>query len=56
MLKTEAEGNVLKYVTEAECRKQRSNLRMMTNRRLYYPLLLLLNSANRGEEFRILLV
>ncbi|WP_155809357.1 hypothetical protein [Porphyromonas macacae] len=48
---------MLKYVTEAECRKQRSNLRMMTNRRLYYPLpLLLLNSANRGEEFRILLV
>ncbi|ERJ86615.1 hypothetical protein HMPREF1989_01108 [Porphyromonas gingivalis F0566] len=30
--KTESERNVLKYVTEAECRKQRSKLLIMTRR------------------------
>lgn len=29
--KIEAEERVLEYVTEAECHKERSNLRMMTN-------------------------
>ncbi|WP_255314809.1 hypothetical protein [Porphyromonas macacae] len=34
--KTEAEGkSVLKYVTEAECRRERSNLRMMTLRLIF---------------------
>ena len=32
VLKTESERNVLKYVTEAECRKQRSKLLIMTRR------------------------
>ncbi|WP_154647826.1 hypothetical protein [Porphyromonas macacae] len=36
--KTEAQGRVLEYVTEAECRKERSNLRTMTLRySLFYP-------------------
>ena len=37
--KAEAEGSILRYVTEAECRKQHSSLCIMTHRRLLGNLL-----------------